>query len=143
MTLAILGWTLVIVGVVLPPMALFALKRWTAQTPWIATPALVIESSVANEGEEFAPRIRYEYDVGGQTFRGSVIRSGLVTYNWKAPAERLCQKYSAGASVTAYVDPKNPGNAVLETGGDARLIPLSFAAGIGLIVVGAALVARA
>jgi hypothetical protein len=130
------GGLLIGAGILLPVVVLLAHNRWSKQKTWISAKAVVIDSVVAYDGEQFVPRVTYEYDYAGQTFRGTVVRAGILLYNWRAPAEELCRQYSPGTLVTAYVDPTNPEAAVLEPGGDARLIPLALVAGIVLVVVG-------
>lgn len=61
----------------------------------------------------YQPHIRYEYQIGGQTYRST-------TFSYLGPAaadrdamRRIVERYPPGSRQTAYVNPDNPAEAVL------------------------------
>src|SRR3954467_1216488 len=75
---------------------------------WREVSGVVLHSGVEFAGDTYLPVIRYEYGVDGVTYRGDTIVAGLITYNWKGPAERLVDRFPVGAKVPVFVDPGNP-----------------------------------
>ncbi len=118
-----------VIGVVVTSLA----KR---QTNWIKTTGRVVSSEAALDGEEYAPFIRYEYRWEPGSYVGTKVRSGLVRYNWRGPADRLCSRYPAGAQVSVFVNPEDPSDSVLEPGGDSALVPLLICVGGIFALVG-------
>lgn len=67
------------------------------------------------------------------------MRTGLVTYNWQGPANRLCEKYPVGARVPVFVSISDPAVAVLERGGDSAFLPVILIVAVFFALVGLAL----
>ncbi len=95
------------------------LRLWRAQT-WPATPCLVISSTVrsqtSDDGTTYRVDILYEYRFGGQT-----LRSNRYDFaNWSSSGYRrkkaIVDGYPKGSEAMCYVDPRSPGEAVLERG---------------------------
>jgi regulation of enolase protein 1 (concanavalin A-like superfamily) len=108
------AWTLVVLAV-----AFFGVAMWSvvvAQRPstWAPVSARVVRSQVEYRGEEFAADIAYTYSFGGEEYAGSTAGSFQVVYNWRGPAERKCARYPDGATVTVFVDPRDPKRSMLE-----------------------------
>ena len=131
----LIWWLVLSVGVVTVIVATLGRSRFKVQEGWIETRGVVTASGVTLRDELFAPEIRYSYAVSGQDFVGETVRSGLVCYNWRGPAEKICKRYAVGTPVRVYVDPKDPTNAVLERGGDRVFTPLLYGVAALLIVV--------
>ena len=78
----------------------------------------------------------YRYEFGGQQLVGNTVRSGLVSYNWRGPAERICERYAVNSKIRVYVDPRQPSRAVLEPGRDRKFLALMGAVGAVFLLVG-------
>jgi len=83
---------------------------------WKKTPCTILGSEIqerdANE-EPFAFTVRYQYTYAGRSYTGSRYRRSDWTSGSYSETQRLVQKYPAGLSVFCYVNPKDPGLAVL------------------------------
>lgn len=62
-----------------------------------------------------APRVEYEFSVGGRTWRGDRIGIGEDTGG--ANTEATLRRYPVGATVSVYYDPAHPASCVLEREG--------------------------
>jgi hypothetical protein len=119
------GFLLLLMGVQVAPLA-----------TWVPTPATVVASGVGtvqrgNGGPTYQPTVSYRYTVGGTPYisnRVSVITESASS-KW---AQSVVDRYPQGASVTAWYDPKHPGNAIIDH--HVARIPLIMM-GIGLAVV--------
>ncbi|MFZ2629995.1 MAG: DUF3592 domain-containing protein [Desulfosalsimonadaceae bacterium] len=101
---------------------------------WVETPSRVLESRVQShsdsDGTTYSVDILYTYSHAGRNYRSSqyeFIGGSSSGYDGKAAVVR---QYPAGGSAVCYVNPDNPGEAVLkrELGAKAflALIPLAF-----------------
>jgi hypothetical protein len=118
------GILLLIMGVQVAPLA-----------TWVPTPATVVASGVGvvrtSKGATYQPTVSYRYTVGGTPYisnRVSVITES-ASDKW---AQSVVDRYPQGASVTAWYDPKHPGNAIIDH--HMARIPLIMM-GIGLVMV--------
>jgi hypothetical protein len=118
------GILLLIMGVQVAPLA-----------TWVPTPATVVASGVGvvqrSKGATYQPTVSYRYTVGGTPYisnRVSVITES-ASEKW---AQSVVDRYPQGASVTAWYDPKHPGNAIIDH--HVARIPLIMM-GIALAVV--------
>lgn len=82
------------------------------------------DTEVANE-----PRVEYEFQVAGKTYRGRRITIGEKTAAFEL--EGILARYPVGAPVTVYYDPANPETAVLERDLPWRMM----AGGIGCLLL--------
>jgi hypothetical protein len=110
---------------------------------WPSVPGVVVESridenrSTDTEGDisiTYRPYVRYEYQVGGETFSSDKLYIGLSNYSSnRQKAQQTTSQNPVGAAVNVYYNPENHGDAVLQqkTGGSAALV-----VGIILLVVG-------
>ena len=130
------GWAALAGGMITLAIGVTFKQRAKQQSRWISVPGLVATSEVKFDGELFTPLVTYSYTVSGQQFTGDVVRSGLVCFNWRGPAERMCERYAAGTTVRVYVDESDPSAAVLEPGGDRAFRPFMFAVAAVLFVIG-------
>lgn len=115
------------------------LKSRRMEKEWIPVPAKVISKSVLeipsspssdSKNSTYRPAVVYEYQVLQKTYR-----SDHVDCLWQsssgdpADSEEVLARYLPGQSMTAYLNPEDPGDAVLET--SARISWPSLFAGIG------------
>ena len=109
---------------------MFAFRKWES------TEGTVIESYKTTRRDNFQTfedaEITYEYEVGGKTYRSSVIKasgdmSGDTNKKGPSDVDKLIAKYRAGNSVTVHYNPSIPKMACLEQGGgEAMFICLVF-----------------
>ncbi len=88
------------------------LEKSLTVSGWQAVPAAVLESRKAGGGRSgYYPRIRYRYEVRGVAYVSDDLDAGV----WSRPSvETVLARYPAGATVTAYVNPLRPSEAVLQ-----------------------------
>ena len=133
---AILGTALVIGGV-------RDTLRGRASMTWIATPATILESSLA-EGREartgrkqWTPVVRFRYEFGGATYEGRRLSFGVNTTPASADGTpSAATQFAVGAQVNAFVNRERPQDAVLVAGADPLML-LFAGIGIVLLLVGA------
>jgi hypothetical protein len=85
----------------------------------------------------YFPRIEYTYEYQGFPYLSKRIIT--VNINWpKKEAEEAVARYPEGASVTVWVDPNRPAQAVLETSMEryARKYRIAFFIGAAFLLVG-------
>ncbi len=91
--------------------------REAATYGWRATPATVISSGVERADDDdnpYRPTISYRYEFGGHTYIGMRValrQAGTASYD---DAQRSALRRPAGATITCFVDPDRPEQAVLE-----------------------------
>ena len=90
-----------------------------AQKTWVRTAATVLESRVAEKRRDnrtsYYAHLRYRYTFNGRNYESGQIGNADGA-GWRGPAQKLANRYPAGADVIAFVDPANPENALLEPG---------------------------
>ena len=94
-----------------------------------------VETESARRGRvDHRPTATFEYSYEGETYTGNSVFPGSVTpnYDTDSAAREIIAEYQAGETVTAYVDPAEPGNAFLKN--QRTDTPVKLAA-IGLIGV--------
>jgi len=130
---------LIALGFVFVAVALL-LKRYSRrQLAWTQVPGVVESSAVELGRENYAAVVKYSYEVRGRRYRGDKIRSLMVSYNWRGPAEALVEKYPPGAAVTVYVNPEGAYDAVLEPGGDSNFALFAWVFAAMFMLIGTAL----
>jgi hypothetical protein len=92
-----------------------------ASKSWPSVPGRVVHTSyreevIKNEDTEisYVPLIQYEYQVGGQTHRGTRIAFFEQSCASSEKAVELLGAFPVGHPVTVFYDPAKPGDAVLE-----------------------------
>ena len=83
--------------------------------------------------EVWRPRVRYAYEASGRRYEsppGAGLNTG-ASYA-RTDAELAAAKFPRGATVTAYVNPKDPSQSVLEAG-PPPLLRVAFAFVIGVV----------
>jgi hypothetical protein len=99
-------------------------KSWTATTAQVTSTDIEQKTDTRRDSDgtrrtstTYTPIVHYEYTVDGTTYDGDRIKIGLGAGS-EGSARDIVERYPAGAEVTAYYDPGNPGSAVLEQGAD-------------------------
>jgi hypothetical protein len=105
------------------------------QEMWLRTEGRILESSISL-GQYWYPRVSYTYTHDGREFRGEHVRSLELSMNWRSPAVNDIDRYPPGKLVTVYVNPDDPGSAVLEPGGHWWFLPFIFSFAAFLVLVG-------
>jgi hypothetical protein len=107
---------------------------------WAQAPGRVIRSHMAArrppKGKEIGtvvniPAVTYSFSVKGVTYQGTRVSLGDISGKY---AEEALARYPAGATVTVFYDPADPGDCVLE-----REAPKGAVEGCGLLLLGVAL----
>ena len=62
----------------------------------------------------FKPEVRFVYEIAGQRHESKTHSLFVNESSSDSEAAAMVARYPVGAKVTAYVDPVNPGNAVLD-----------------------------
>jgi hypothetical protein len=119
-------------GLFLVGLAVRNMFRGSASRRWPQAPGRILRSVVLVEkdpdgSEGFMPQVEYEYVVGRTTYRGMRLRYGQIGSASRRRAKRVIARYQAGASVSVFVDPRNPGNAVLIPGRDWGNLAIALA----------------
>lgn len=92
-----------------------------APAEWTPVPARVVSATMKvkeRHGEyhtvSYIPRLAYAYEIAGETHRGDRL---YLFQRWnsedRTEADAMLARFPVGGSVTAYVDPRDPGQAVL------------------------------
>ncbi len=142
------GWRLVLsgLGLILAALGLFftfllwdSYQRGRETRQWKETPCEVITSQVKtdkptpNSPPEYTAFVQYRYELDKAIFHGSKIRRDSGPSTDREKADGLCAKYKVGLKTVCYVNPMDPGNAVLEHTSLAAVysiwFPLLFVAG--------------
>jgi len=132
-----IGWILLFGSACIAALGLWLKSRYRTQHQWSQVPAVIIESAVGLNGDSFHVLIRFEFSWRGRRFVGDTPRSGIISFNWRGPADRLCAKFPVGAQVIAYVDDLNPQSAVLEPGGDRWMLPFFLSLAVFMAAIAA------
>lgn len=104
---------------------IFASSSWT-QTEGTITMSQFIDNPPRRDDEA---RIRYIYQVDGETYEGRNVLPGTLAYD-DATEEEKVQQYRVGASATIYYDPQNPESSSLEPGTPTRLTYIGLVLGL-------------
>jgi hypothetical protein len=113
-------------------------QRIGAASGWPSTEGRVFQSSVAptasgRTSHAYTPIVRYEYRVGGRTFRNaSIYLTAIQDYADEAGAQEFLQPYPVGAAVAVHYNPANPQDAALLI--ESQGGPMIFIILIGLAV---------
>jgi len=85
----------------------------------------------------YRPVVVYEYEVGGQSFRGDRIAQSPGMNRGVADfAESVVQRYASGSPVDVRFNPKRPGESVLEARvPKAWVLALSIAVALLILAV--------
>jgi hypothetical protein len=113
------------------------LIRTYRSTKWPAVDGVIIESTVerkkTGKSWNYYPKVKYRFEVAGETFESERIASTATGMSLEAEAERAAHKFPEGSLCKVYFEPGNPSSCVLQTGlkaGDliGLLVPVPFMA---------------
>jgi Protein of unknown function (DUF3592) len=114
-TIAFLGVAAVLTRMAATRLELRRLSQESAAWPRVSGEVVDIRpvwSSSPRAGKAYWPTIHYRYSVGGRTFLGDRV-SFRPTYG-RAEAENAVSRFPAGAPVSVWYRPRDPGTSVLE-----------------------------
>ncbi|MCA9837103.1 MAG: DUF3592 domain-containing protein [Trueperaceae bacterium] len=124
-----------------------ASSHWTETTAQVTS--AVIDSNYSGVSSStpnyHTPQVRYSYEVNGQAYESDTILFGhlrLTNRAGKAAAQRILDPYRNYPIVSAYYNPENPAQAVLEPGFKLRSlhalanVGLGFAIALGVLGAG-------
>jgi hypothetical protein len=119
----------------------FAPAKWLKVTGTIVASKVEEKASPITEGVPVhVPAIEYEYAINSQTFKSSRRRLHNYISGERADADAVVSRYPAGASVIVFVNPRKPGQSVLEYG----VSPLSWVPlAVGLLFLSISLLGSA
>jgi len=83
----------------------------------------------------YQPRVMYAYSVRGKEYECDCLQEGLFRLPFKFLAQKRVEDYRVGQTVTVYVSPRNPTQAVLRRGPPVDAYVL-FVSGIILLLLG-------
>ena len=99
---------------------------------WATVPCVVEASSVTHRGEDYRFEVRYRYEFSGMTLHSDRFSTSTPSSSNYRDMHRWVDAYPARSAATCYVNPANPGEAVLRLGTLSIVlftpIPLIFAA---------------
>ncbi len=114
-------------------------EKAVAMEGWVARPAIIAESSAqAGPRDRFGlPRyllkVVYRYDYDGRTFLSEGVKRLPVVTKTREGMRRWLEKFPEGVETVCYVDPDDPGRALLVRDSRAAIFSIWFP---GLFVVG-------
>jgi hypothetical protein len=108
--------------------------RTLASAGWEARPCTIVRSTVrswsTDDGTSYRPDVLYEYTAYGRTWRSNRVTFFSALSTGRDEARAVCDRYPAGARVTAWVDRNDPPRSALEREFQPRhlvgLLPLLF-----------------
>jgi hypothetical protein len=117
--------------------AVHRIRQARLQVGWPTVSGRILTSSVDNWAGSTQPNVEYCYEFRGKTFWNNTVWKPEVTLHSRESARKLIVRFPVGLPVTVYVNPDDPGNAVLIPGGDYRFVPTTviFAATSFLVAV--------
>jgi hypothetical protein len=127
--------TMVSLGVVIRGALLLTRRR--PEFAWPTTEGFIRESRV-EQRKRWAASIRYSYTFNGEKYDGTRIAPLYEEgqYRTQQQAESDRRRYPYGKTVTVYVNPENPADAVLEPqSGKGRALVHLLHGVMGLVVV--------
>ena len=83
---------------------------------WEKTPCQVVSSEIREQSNDEVPfvfTVNYRYEHAGHSYTGSMYKRNYSGSHEYSQARALVRKYSAGTDLFCYVNPDNPGEAVL------------------------------
>lgn len=133
----IFALALLLFGVVLIGVGLFALQRRGALTAWPQAAAQIEASEVLAERHfrdndqgvlMYRPQVRYRYSAPGGDYRGDKLAVTGRLYAREGAARRVAGRYPAGGTAMVRYNPADPSEAYLE--------PEGWGGGLGFILFG-------
>lgn len=133
---SLLAAAFIVGALVAPGWAIAARTIAKRQERWPCVIGRVLESKVDYWGGSTQPLIEYTYEFRGREYWANRIVSPEVSLWLPRAAARVIAKYPVGSSTQVFVDPQKPSRAVLQPGGDHRLVPITMAFAAFFLLVG-------
>jgi hypothetical protein len=98
----------------------FPVFKMIAARKWPATPCVIVSSGVRGEpgshGYVYSVNIAYTYHARGREFTGDRYQFVTGASSGYAAKAAVAERYPAGTNAVCYVNPADPGDAVIERG---------------------------
>jgi hypothetical protein len=114
------------IGVVSLILGILAVSRGRSSRSWPTVDGAIVASTLevssrrnpqrGTHRDLYSARVEYAYEVEGRPYSGRTVRYGVPATTDRAAAQQTLGRYSAGAPVQVYYDPRDPSRAVLEPG---------------------------
>ena len=130
--LAFLGIALAILGAVFTWVLWHSWQGAEETRSWAPTPAKVLSSQVVtdqatpNSPTKYRVVVRYQYHFGGAVFHNERIHRSDGPRSTRDDAEALREEFTPGQALTCWVNPLEPGYAVLKHDNRAALYSIWF-----------------
>jgi len=111
--------------------------RALGQRSWQKVPCTIVSSEVRERSggkEPYAFAVSYRYEYGGRPYTGSAYKRNYTGSDSYSGTQRLVQRYPSGQEGFCYVNPVNPGEAVLKR--DSLAIGLALAFPLIFLLIG-------
>lgn len=132
--------------------ALEVLRLARVSSSWTPIEAKVVFATIdstyssvnSNSPNYHEPKVRFSYSVAGHSYESDIILFGhlrLTNRQGRLAANRILDPYRNNPTVTAFYNPDNPAQAVLEPGFKLRSlnglvnVGIGFAIALGLLVL--------
>ena len=112
--------------------------RAAGQRAWQKAPCAIVASEVQErQGSEkpYVFAVQYRYEHGGREYEGSGYKRSYSGSDQYSKTQELVRRYPAGLETSCYVNPADPGQAVLRR--DSLLIGLVFFFPLIFVLIGA------
>lgn len=109
---------------------------------WPSVQGEVVESEVKRHRRRksvtYEARVRYRYEVNGESYNGKAIVLGGEVRSSRVKAEARCETYAVGTTPAVFYNPQNPEEACLERVHEGLWLELvggAFGVAIGLLLL--------
>lgn len=138
---------MLLLGVVLISLGLFALQRHNAAASWPQAPGVIEVSEVTakphfENNMMYQPAIRYRYGAPGGPYTGEKIANTGKLYTREKDARKIAARYPVGGTVTVRYNPADPSEAVLERGASGGIWLVGFGLLCWILPVAAGIAAK-
>ncbi len=96
-----------------PAVKILEARMWT-ETPATVEVSRVVSTRGSKGGRTYRPEILFRYAVSGQTYRSSDVSFFTGSSSGRDSKEQMVRRHPVGGSATAFVNPRNPSEAVLD-----------------------------
>lgn len=109
--------------------------RWPTTTGVVRGQNITTSSSSESGSTSYSPKLRYEYEIDGDTYVSSRIAVGSgPSFNSRSGAQEWLEDYPTDSEVTVHYNPGSPDRSVLQPGGVLRGLLLLVISG-GMLTV--------
>ena len=138
-----------LIGALLLAFGLLQMRKLRASQSWVSSVGTIVETGVeetfrrddADEPDSltFTPRVRYQFQAGGQTYGGNRIRFDSTGYGNPKRAEQELTRFPVGGPVQVFFDPAKPSDNVLERKSNGAWLLTAIGGAVVLLALVAAL----